>query len=248
LAADGEFTEEAANVRPAIGGAWRTARVAPSDRRSRIGTAAVVLGIHLLLLAMLRVTMVPKLPGFGPLPRVEVSFIPESAPVPAVAPPTPASSPSERTGHKVEARGPAPRTTPASVAANEPPSMPRLYRPDGGLALSDGLLDRLDAGADSGVEFRIAHLEKAGLFLRKPPIDYTPTRFDGFWVPSETLLQEWVRKGIQEVTIPIPGSSWRIVCKVSLLAPGGACGILPVSQGTNPIERAPYVPPPNRNR
>jgi len=50
-------------------------------------------------------------------------------------------------------------------------------------------------------------------------------RFDKFWAPSETLLQNWVRRNIREVAIPIPGSSKKIRCVVSLLQLGGACGI-----------------------
>ena len=68
-------------------------------------------------------------------------------------------------------------------------------------------------------------LDRAGTWLKRPPINYTPTRFDKFWTPSETLLEEWVRKNIRSVEIPIPGSSKHLHCVVSLLQLGGGCGI-----------------------
>ena len=68
-------------------------------------------------------------------------------------------------------------------------------------------------------------IDRNGTWLKRPPVDYTPTAFDKFWVPNETLLQEWVRRSIKEVLIPIPGTSKTIKCSVVLLALGGACDI-----------------------
>ena len=59
--------------------------------------------------------------------------------------------------------------------------------------------------------------------MRRPPYDYQPTRFDRFWVPTGSLLEEWVRRGIKQMTIPIPGTSKEIVCVVSILQLGGGC-------------------------
>ncbi len=69
----------------------------------------------------------------------------------------------------------------------------------------------------------IADLDRAGTWLKRKPHSYEPTRFDRFWRPNETLLQEWVRRGIKQVSIPIPGSSKRIVCGISILQLGGGC-------------------------
>jgi hypothetical protein len=71
----------------------------------------------------------------------------------------------------------------------------------------------------------IADLDRAGQWLKRPPYDYTPTTFDKYWRPRESLLQEWVRRGIKTITIPIPGTGKRLQCAVSLLALGGACGL-----------------------
>jgi len=78
--------------------------------------------------------------------------------------------------------------------------------------------------APPGSEAREAiDLEKGGTWLRRPPFDYTPTRFDRFWIPDGSLLEEWVRRGIKQMSIPIPGTSREIVCVVSMLQLGGGC-------------------------
>ena len=97
---------------------------------------------------------------------------------------------------------------------NGRPRLPPGNRPQAGGGLPPGM-----------VEDNIADLDRAGTWLKRPPINYTPTRFDKFWVPSESLLENWVRRNIREVAIPIPGSSKKIHCVVSLLQLGGACGI-----------------------
>ncbi|WP_027073288.1 hypothetical protein [Luteimonas sp. J29] len=68
-------------------------------------------------------------------------------------------------------------------------------------------------------------IDRMGTWLKRPPIGYEPTTFDRFWVPHETLLEEWVRRSIKEVLIPIPGTGKRIRCTVAMLMLGGACGI-----------------------
>jgi hypothetical protein len=68
-------------------------------------------------------------------------------------------------------------------------------------------------------------IDRMGTWLKRPPLDYTPTRFDRFWMPRENLLEEWVRRGVRTVAIPIPGTTKRIMCAVSLLQAGGGCTI-----------------------
>ena len=68
-------------------------------------------------------------------------------------------------------------------------------------------------------------IDRMGTWLKRPPIGYEPTSLDRFWVPHESLLEEWVRKSIKEVLIPIPGTGKRIKCTVAMLMLGGACGI-----------------------
>lgn len=68
-------------------------------------------------------------------------------------------------------------------------------------------------------------IAQSGTWLKRPPYDYTPTSFDKYWAPNESLLAEWVRKGVKAVEIPIPGTSSKISCVVSILQFGGGCGL-----------------------
>ncbi|WMJ69793.1 hypothetical protein [Stenotrophomonas sp. 24(2023)] len=76
--------------------------------------------------------------------------------------------------------------------------------------------------SDGWTKDRIA---QSGTWLKRPPYDYTPTSFDKYWVPQESLLAEWVRKGIKSLEIPLPGTSTKISCVISLLQAGGGCGL-----------------------
>ncbi|TFZ44376.1 hypothetical protein E5C33_14450 [Stenotrophomonas maltophilia] len=85
-------------------------------------------------------------------------------------------------------------------------------------------------------------IAQSGKWLKRPPYDYTPTSFDKYWVPQESLLAEWVRKGVKAMEIPLPGTSTKISCVISILQAGGGCGL------TNPnMQDQPAVarPPPD---
>ena len=58
-------------------------------------------------------------------------------------------------------------------------------------------------------------------------------------MPRETLLQEWVRKGIKKLSIPIPGTSKRLECVVSILQVGGGCGISDSDMNEQPARARP---------
>lgn len=101
----------------------------------------------------------------------------------------------------------------------------RVRVPGEGLAGAEGG-GRGPPGSAGGDEWTRERLEQAGTWLKRPPYDYQPTRFDDFWRPNESLLAEWVRKGIRTISIPIPGGNGRaLTCVVSLLQLGGGCGI-----------------------
>ncbi|HJR72229.1 MAG TPA: hypothetical protein VJ806_01155 [Luteimonas sp.] len=105
---------------------------------------------------------------------------------------------------------------------------PGLFNADGSVRLPPGTSGegpKQYGNAPGSEEQRIADLDRAGKWLERPRFGYDPTRFEKYWVPHETLLQEWVRKGIQKLSIPIPGTSKRIECVVSLLQVGGGCGV-----------------------
>lgn len=111
-------------------------------------------------------------------------------------------------------------------------------RPGGHTGAQPGLLNadgspRLAAGAAApgggfppgSDHWTKDQFDRAGSWLKRAPNDYTPTRFDKVWLPSETLLEEWVRRNIREVSIPIPGTSKKLRCVVSLLQLGGGCAL-----------------------
>ena len=108
---------------------------------------------------------------------------------------------------------------------NQPGGTSGLFNADGSPRLA-GNQGRVGGGLPPGtVTEDYEKIDRMGTWLKRPPTDYQPTSLDRFWVPNESLLQEWVRRSIQEVLIPIPGTSKSIRCAVALLALGGACGL-----------------------
>ena len=87
-----------------------------------------------------------------------------------------------------------------------------------------GAAERGAPGGDSD-GWSKERIAQAGTWLKRPPYDYTPTSFDKYWVPQESLLAEWVRKGIKAMEIPLPGTSTKISCVISILQAGGGCGL-----------------------
>jgi len=103
-----------------------------------------------------------------------------------------------------------------------------LFNADGSVRVAgqDGSGDS-ERGAPGGENdgWSRERIAQSGTWLKRPPYDYTPTSFDKYWAPNESLLAEWVRKGIKAVEIPIPGTSSKISCVVSILQFGGGCGL-----------------------
>ena len=96
-------------------------------------------------------------------------------------------------------------------------------------------------GAPGGANDRWTQdrIDKAGTWMERPPYGYEPTRFDRYWIPNENLLEEWVRKNIRSTSIPIPGTSKRIVCVVSVLQLGGGCGVVDDNLNEQPATARP---------
>lgn len=101
-----------------------------------------------------------------------------------------------------------------------------------------GVAGRGAPGGDSDAWSR-ERFEKSGTWLKRPPYDYEPTSFDRYWVPNDSLLAEWVRKGMKTVAIPIPGTGKKINCVISLLQVGGGCGIVDPDLDLQPAEGRP---------
>ncbi|WP_250062527.1 hypothetical protein [Stenotrophomonas mori] len=125
---------------------------------------------------------------------------------------------------------------------------PGLFNADGSVRLA-GEGDRQEGppatrgapGSDADGWSR-EQIDRAGTWLKRPPYDHAPTSFDKYWVPNESLLAEWVRKGIKSIEIPIPGTGTRISCVVSILQFGGGCGL---SDPNMQEQKAGARPPPD---
>ncbi|MGH8054226.1 MAG: hypothetical protein ACREP4_09935 [Stenotrophomonas sp.] len=117
-----------------------------------------------------------------------------------------------------------------------------LFNADGGVRLADEGAGKDNArgapGGDADTWTR-DRISDSGTWLKRPPYDYTPTSFEKYWVPNESLLAEWVRKGIKSVEIPIPGTSNKISCVVSMLQFGGGCGLTNPNMQEQPAEARP---------
>lgn len=218
----------------------------------RWAVLSLVAILHLLLAMMLaRIMRENTQPTSEQAIQVMFVTVPDAGP-----PPLPDLPPTRRqsvTEPSAAAAGLPDEPLPAPIVGTEPepehqaPKL-RLFRPDGSVNVADDLLARIErqVRADGLAEYRIADLDKAGHFETRPVLEYQETVFERYWVPGESLLEEWVRRGIHEVSIPIPGSNQKITCYISLVAPGAACGITSPKQLTSKEERE-YEPPPNRN-
>ena len=82
-------------------------------------------------------------------------------------------------------------------------------------------------------------IAESGTWLKRPPYEFTPTSFDKYWVPNESLLAEWVRKGVKDIKIPIPGTNTSISCVVSMLQFGGGCSLSNPNMQEQPAEARP---------
>ena len=117
--------------------------------------------------------------------------------------------------------GAAERDSPGAQSG-EPPG---LYNSDGSVRLAETPGSASPGMPPGTITEEIADLDRAGTWLRRPPNDYEPTAFDQYWRPNESLLEEWVRKSINTIRIPIPGTNKYIECTTVLLVMGGGCGI-----------------------
>lgn len=116
-----------------------------------------------------------------------------------------------------------------------PPRPLELYNPDGSLRVPEDMLDQLDKqfGDKRSFSFQVPHIDDAKkYFERNPALVYESTRFDQYWTPDEdaltSLLRKFAEATTKEVKIKVPGmgGSSYMVCKVSILALGGGCGVL----------------------
>lgn len=114
-----------------------------------------------------------------------------------------------------------------------------LYNSDGSTKLAEALGSASPAQPPGVITDEIVNLDRSGTWLKRAPTDYEPTAFDQYWRPNENLLEEWVRKSVTTIRIPIPGTSKHIVCQTVLLALGGGCGITDPNLADQPASARP---------
>lgn len=224
---------------------WRSLDPAerPAPLRRRLALLALLVAVHVLLFLLLdRSTRVELEQATDSSTRVMLlDLLPRSAPPPPPSPRRPpAPARSERAPAATVVAPPsrparAPRSAPPDPVASESrPPLARLFRADGSIKLPEAVtadLERVTA-PERAYSFQVPGLAQARSFAqRAAPLEYVPTRFDQHWQGDQDALTEWLEKAVEKttatVTIPIPRSPGsKIVCKVSLLAAGGACGIL----------------------
>lgn len=118
---------------------------------------------------------------------------------------------------------------------------PGLFNADGSVRVPDNLGGNASKpGAPGSKQAQRADADRASKWLERPEFPYEPTMFDKYWRPTnESLLGEWVRRAIQEVEIPIPGTSKRVKCVVSVLQAGGACNLFDPNLNNQPATARP---------
>jgi hypothetical protein len=207
--------------------------VARALRPQRLAATVGVVVLHVLFAWVLESQLRPREAEATDEVVVAVDFITALAPAtirpPDVESPAPAAPHATRSPRPARPRALPPRPIDGVVTAPAAPLT--LYRPDGSLQLPDDVLADLErnAGDARHFDFEFPDLEHSGhRFDRPPALVYEATRFDQYWRPNESLLDEVLRKAVEkmtkEVRIPIPGAPGReLVCVVSMLAVGGGC-------------------------
>ncbi len=199
-------------------------------------------------------------PSQAPTSAAPATSAPSTRPTASTAPATAAPAPAPTTGARAPAAagpGAGPKPTPAPGTWSTPAraddwgqstrnapggqrgQTPGVYNSDGSVRLAETPGSASPAQPPGTVTEEIKDLDRSGTWLKRKPNDFEPTSFEKYWVPSETLLAEWVRKGIKKVLIPIPGTNKRIECVVSMLGLGGGCGISDPNLNDQPAEARP---------
>jgi len=149
----------------------------------------------------------------------------------------PGATPTPRRG---DDWGASTRNVPGQVGGRDG-NGPGLFNADGSVRVPDNLAGNASKpGAPGSKQAQRADADRASKWLDRPEFPYEPTMFDKYWRPTnESLLGEWVRRAIQEVEIPIPGTSKRVKCVVSVLQAGGACNLFDPNLNEQPATARP---------
>ncbi len=161
------------------------------------------------------------------------------APIPESTPLAPVRRPSPARPASTGATAAAPTTALQVVELPSAPETLQLYRADGSIELPDEVKDQLEGVLDPGRAFSFQYpgLVEGGTFMdRQPALVYEETRFEQYWKPQQDVLTEFLERAVEATTqtieIPVPGDPGaKIVCKVAILAAGGACGVVRNNDG-----------------
>ena len=229
----------------------QAARPSLLSARQRSGLMAVIIVLHVLVLGWLLPLLDPPatvedealqvefiVPTLAEPEQVIVIPMPESAPV---LPALPRKKPT-RQEQSLQALASPPG---AGKRDQAKPEKLEIYGRDGRLKLPPDLLDQIDRkyGDKRVFSYQIPRMDEgAKLWNRPQAVVYEDTRFAQYWKPDQdiltALLTEMVEKTTKEVRMKLPGkSNSTVVCKVSLLALGGGCGVLtPGSDYVGPVD------------
>ncbi len=133
------------------------------------------------------------------------------------------------------------RNRPGAADGSGAGEKPGLFNADGSVRLPGNAAgDASKPGAPGSKQAQRADADRASKWLERPSFPYEPTMFDKYWRPTnESLLAEWVRRAIREVDIPIPGTSKKVKCVVSVLQAGGACSLFDPNLNAQPANARP---------
>jgi len=171
----------------------------------------------------------------APTAPIEVVLIQAPPPpmIPPPARPTPAQPMRPSASPNVRARSPTQTATAAVLIPDEPTPAPRLFAPDGSLVGIEEQVKALDdrASARATFDYQIAGIAEAeGAFELPQAIEYNATRFDKYWKPDATLLDDMLERAVKAstlvVSVPVPGMpGYRVGCAVVIIAAAGGCGM-----------------------
>ena len=218
----------------------RTPRPPLLPTRMRSALMAAVIVLHVIVLGWLLPLLDPPLAGdeqalqvefIAPAPALPMPVETIVIPMPTRTSPTTTALPARPSPQA--APRPKPSVVPGNSAAQKKPQKLELYGSDGRLKLPADLLDQIDRkyGDKRVFSYQVPRMDDgAKLWNRPPPVVYEDTRFAQYWKPDQdlltALLTEMVEKTTREVRIKMPGkSNSTVVCRVSLLAFGGGCGV-----------------------
>jgi hypothetical protein len=249
-------------------GPWQPQSIRPPVRetmplRLRVGVLAAVALLHVLATWLL-LGLADRNRQASDDDAIVVDFIDAPAPPPPPSPnetitirmprtPAPSQSSSKsatKPARPARARGEAPM----QVAEAQRPL--QLYNLDGSLRVPEDMLDKLDKqfGDQRVFSYQIPHMDDAKkYFERNPALAYEATRFDKYWTPEgdvlTVLLTKMVQATTKEVKMKVPGSpNSYMVCKISILAFGGGCGVLTEGSDWNGPQDDPNTLNPEEDR